>query len=128
MRLILQSTGSAASPSRSTGSIAAKICVAAALIAWLVASGRLQLEPDRVAEVHLPRALGRDAHHHLGGLADLRLGLRLGRARLWSNARMVRLVHDEAVKVESKSPGVADSIGLAPWDLQLGLGLGLRFE
>jgi len=65
---------------------------------------------------------------NFGGVADLRGGLRLGRARLWLNARGLRLVHAETVKVQSTSPGVADSATLNAWDLQLGVGLGFRFE
>jgi hypothetical protein len=65
---------------------------------------------------------------NFGGLADLRGGLRLGRARLWLNARLLRLVFTENVKIQSTSPGVADSAALAAWDLQLGMGLGVRFE
>ena len=65
---------------------------------------------------------------NIGGVADLRGGLRLGRARVWLNARGVRLVHAETVKVQSTSPGVADSAELTAWDVQLGMGLGVRFE
>ncbi len=65
---------------------------------------------------------------NFGGLADLRGGLRFGRARLWLNARGLRLVRAETVKVESTSPGIADSATLTAWDLQVGVGLGYRFE
>lgn len=65
---------------------------------------------------------------NFGGSADVRAGLRLGRFSLWLNARGVRLLHGETVKVQSTSPGVADSVGLSAWDVQLGLGLGFRFE
>lgn len=65
---------------------------------------------------------------NFGGVADLRGGLRLGRFRLWANARMLRFVHAETVKVQSTSPGVADSATLNAWDAQLGVGLGYRFE
>jgi hypothetical protein len=65
---------------------------------------------------------------NLGGLADLRGGLRLGRFGLWLNARGLRLVHPETVKVQSTSPGVADSATLNAWDLQIGVGLGFRYE
>jgi len=65
---------------------------------------------------------------NLGGLADLQGGLRWGRYRLGVDARLLRLVHTETVKVHSTSPGVADSAGLSVWDVQLGLGLGFRFE
>jgi len=71
---------------------------------------------------------GASSTANFGGVADLRGGLRLGRARLWLNARVLRLVHAETVKVQSTSPGVADSAALTPWDLQLGVGLGFRFE
>jgi hypothetical protein len=30
--------------------------------------------------------------------------------------------------VQSTSPGVADAVALNAWDLQLGVGLGVRFE
>jgi len=63
---------------------------------------------------------------NFGGLADLRGGLRLGRFSLWANARGLRLAHAETVKVQSTSPGVADSATLNGWDLQLGVGLGVR--
>jgi hypothetical protein len=69
-----------------------------------------------------------DSTTNFGGVADLRAGLRLGRFRLWSNARLVRLVHAENVKIQSNSPGVADSASLNAWDVQLGVGLGVRFE
>ena len=69
-----------------------------------------------------------DSTTNFGGVADVRGGLRLGRARLWSNARLVRLVHAENVQIQSSSPGVADSAALNAWDLQLGVGLGVRFE
>jgi len=65
---------------------------------------------------------------NFGGLADLRGGLRLGRFSLWANARGLRLVHAETVKVQSSSPGVADRATLNTWDLQVGMGLGVRFE
>jgi hypothetical protein len=47
---------------------------------------------------------------------------------VWLNARGLRLIHGETVKVQSTSPGVADSAALSAWDMQLGLGLGFRFE
>lgn len=62
-----------------------------------------------------------------GGVADLRAGVRLGRFRLWSNARALRLVGTETVKIASTSPGVADSARLDAWDVQLGVGVGTRF-
>jgi hypothetical protein len=65
---------------------------------------------------------------NVGGVADLRAGLRLGRTRLWVNARGLRMVHAETVKVQSTSPGVADSATLSAWDVQLGVGLGVRFD
>jgi hypothetical protein len=65
---------------------------------------------------------------NFGGLADVRAGLRFGRYRLWSNARLLRLFQGETVKVASSSPGIADSSALAAWDVQLGLGFGVRFE
>lgn len=65
---------------------------------------------------------------NFGGVADIRGGFRLGRARLWLNTRLLRLVHSETVKVQSTSPGVADSAILTAWDVQLGVGLGFRFE
>jgi hypothetical protein len=65
---------------------------------------------------------------NFGGLAELRGGLRLGRFSLWANARGVRLAHAESVKVQSSSPGVADNATLNAWDLQIGVGLGVRFE
>jgi hypothetical protein len=40
----------------------------------------------------------------------------------------LRLAHAETVKVQSTSPGVADSATLNGWDLQIGVGLGVRFE
>lgn len=65
---------------------------------------------------------------NFGGVADLRGGFRLGRSRLWLNTRLLRLVHSETVKVQSTSPGVADSATLTAWDVQLGVGFGFRFE
>ena len=65
---------------------------------------------------------------NFGGLADLRGGFRLGRFSLWLNARGLRLVHAETLKVQSSSPGIADSATLNAWDLQIGAGLGVRFE
>jgi hypothetical protein len=65
---------------------------------------------------------------NFGGLADLRGGLRLGRFSLGLSARGVRLVQAETLKVQSTSPGIADSATLNAWDLQIGVGLGVRFE
>jgi hypothetical protein len=65
---------------------------------------------------------------NFGALADLRGGLRFGRFSLWLSGRGLRLAHTETVKVQSTSPGVADSSTLTAWDLQLGVGLGVRFE
>lgn len=65
---------------------------------------------------------------NFGGVADLRGGFCFGRSRLWLNTRLLRLVHSETVKVQSTSPGVADSATLTAWDVQLGVGLGFRFE
>ena len=65
---------------------------------------------------------------NFGGVADLRGGLRLGRFSLWLNARGLRLVRAETVKVQSTSPGIADRAALNAWDVQLGVGLGVRFE
>jgi len=71
---------------------------------------------------------GAESTSNFGGVADLRGGLRLGRVRLWLNARLLRLVHEENVKIQSSSPGVADSAVLSAWDAQLGAGVGVRFE
>lgn len=65
---------------------------------------------------------------NFGGLVDVRGGLRMGRFRLWSNASFVELVHSETVKIQSTSPGVADSAALAAWDFQVGGGLGFHFQ
>jgi hypothetical protein len=65
---------------------------------------------------------------NFGVVAELRGGLRWGRARLWANGRVLRLVQDETVKVQSSSPGIADSVTLSPWDAQLGVGVGFLFE
>jgi hypothetical protein len=65
---------------------------------------------------------------NFGGIAELRGGLHLGRYTVWLNARGLRLLHGETVKIQSTSPGVADSAELGAWDVQLGLGLGFRFE
>jgi len=65
---------------------------------------------------------------NFGGVAELRGGLRLGRFSVWLNARGLRLLHGETVRVTSTSPGVADSTELNAWDVQLGVGLGFRFE
>jgi hypothetical protein len=67
-----------------------------------------------------------DSTANLGGLVDLRGGLQLGRFSLWLNARGLRLAHAETVKVQSTSPGVADSTTLNAWDLHIGAGLGVR--
>ena len=69
-----------------------------------------------------------DSTTNFGGVAELRGGLRFGRARLWLNARVLSLVHADTVKVESTSPGVGDRASLSRWDGQLGAGLGFRFE
>jgi hypothetical protein len=65
---------------------------------------------------------------NFGGFAELRGGLRLGRARLWLDTRLLRLARAETVKIRSTSPGVADSARLSAWDLQIGLGFGLCFD
>ena len=65
---------------------------------------------------------------NLGGLAGLRAGLRVGRFRLGADARLVRLAHAETVMIQTSSPGVGDRAVLSPWDVQLGVGLGFRFE
>jgi hypothetical protein len=69
-----------------------------------------------------------DSAANLGGLADLRGGLRFGGLELWAGARVLGLVRSDSVKVQSSSPGVADSATLSAWDAQLGAGLGIRFE
>ncbi|HEX7598512.1 MAG TPA: hypothetical protein VF518_09875 [Polyangia bacterium] len=69
-----------------------------------------------------------DTTANFGGVADLRGGLRLGRYRLWVNARLLRLVYAENVKIQSSSPGLGNSASLSPWDAQLGAGVGFRFE
>jgi hypothetical protein len=65
---------------------------------------------------------------NFGGIFDLRGGVRLGRARVWLNARALRLAHAESVKVRSTSPGVGDSASFNRWDAQFGAGVGFRFE
>ena len=65
---------------------------------------------------------------NFGGVVDLRAGLRFGRFRLWWNARVLRLVHAETMKVQSITPSVANSVALNAWDAQVGMGLGFRFE
>jgi hypothetical protein len=62
-----------------------------------------------------------------GGLADLRTGLAWGRTRVWANARMVRLAHEEEVSITGEGALPHES-SLRIWDAQLGLGLGMRFE
>jgi hypothetical protein len=69
-----------------------------------------------------------DSAANLGGLVDLRGGLLFGRLQLWAGARVLGLVHSDSVKIQSSSPGVADSATLRAWDAQLGLGMGVRFE
>jgi hypothetical protein len=69
-----------------------------------------------------------DSTTNVGGLAELRGGLRLGRYSVWLNARGLRLAQAETVKVQSTSPGVGDSATLNRWDLQIGTGLGVRLD
>lgn len=65
---------------------------------------------------------------NIGGLVDVRAGLGFGRVYISTNARLLRLLHDETIRIQSTSPGVGDSAVLTAWDLQLGVGLGVRFE
>lgn len=65
---------------------------------------------------------------NIGGLVDVRAGLGFGRVYISTNARVLRLLHDETIRIQSTSPGVGDSAVLTAWDLQLGVGLGVRFE
>lgn len=65
---------------------------------------------------------------NIGGVANVRGGVPLGRLRLSLNVRVLGMAHPETVKVQSASPGVGDSASLSAWDLQLGAGLGFRFE
>lgn len=69
-----------------------------------------------------------DSSANFGAVADLRAGLRYGDWRLWVNARGFRFAHGDTVKIQSSSPGVADSATLSAWDAQLGVGVGVRFE
>lgn len=69
-----------------------------------------------------------DSAGNFGGLAELRGGLRFGQFQLWASARALRLLKADTVKIQSSSPGVADSATLSAWDAQLGMGLGFRFE
>jgi hypothetical protein len=65
---------------------------------------------------------------NLGGLAGAHCGIRLGRFRVSVDARALRLARAETVKVTSSSPGIGDSAGLDAWDLQVGAGVGFRFD
>ncbi len=64
---------------------------------------------------------------NLGALGDLRLGTQSGRFRLWLNARLLRVFHQETITIASDSGGDADTSRLNAWDLQLGIGTGGRF-
>lgn len=65
---------------------------------------------------------------NLGAVADLRGGLALGRVRLFASVRLLGLARSEAVKIQSTSPGIADTARFSRWDAQIGVGLGFRFE
>jgi hypothetical protein len=62
-----------------------------------------------------------------GALADLRAGLQLEKIRIWLGVRLLRLFHDESIAITS-GPGITDTSALNAWDLQVGVGIGTRFE
>jgi hypothetical protein len=65
---------------------------------------------------------------NLGALADLRGGVQLGRFRIWLNARLLRLFHQETITIASSSLDNNDTSRLNAWDAQLGIGMGTRFQ
>lgn len=65
---------------------------------------------------------------NVGAFADVRGGLSLGRVRVFASARVLGLARSEAVKIQSTSPGIADTATFSRWDLQLGGGLGFLFK
>jgi hypothetical protein len=64
---------------------------------------------------------------NLGALADVRAGLQLETIRVWLGVRLLRLFHEESIAIAS-SPGKTDASSLNAWDLQVGVGIGSRFE
>lgn len=65
---------------------------------------------------------------NLGAVVDLRGGVHLGRFRCWLNARLLRLLHAETITISSGDVEADDTSRLAAWDVQLGIGMGVRFE
>lgn len=65
---------------------------------------------------------------NLGAVVDLRGGVHLGRFRCWLNARLLRLLHAETITIASGDSETDDTSRLRAWDLQLGMGVGARFE
>lgn len=65
---------------------------------------------------------------NLGGVGDLRGGVQFGPLRLWLNARLLRLFHQETVTIASDNGQSTATCRLNPWDVQLGIGMGVRFE
>lgn len=65
---------------------------------------------------------------NLGALADVRGGAQLGRFRVWLNARLLRLFHQETITIASSGLEHDDTSRLNAWDTQLGIGMGARFE
>jgi hypothetical protein len=87
------------------------------LVGTLTHAAGLGYEPNRAV-----------TEANVGGFGDLRVGLPLGRLRIWTDVRLLRLLVGETVKIQSGSPNVGDTATLTAWDVQLGAGLGFRFE
>jgi hypothetical protein len=65
---------------------------------------------------------------NLGVVGDVRGGVFLGRLRFWVHTRLLRLFHQERITIASNSTESADSRTLKTWDVQVGIGVGARFE
>jgi hypothetical protein len=61
---------------------------------------------------------------NLGAVGDVRGGVQSGRWRVWMNTRLLGLFHRETIALN----GDGATASLKSWDLQLGVGVGFRFE
>ena len=65
---------------------------------------------------------------NVGLAADGRVGLRLGRCRVWADVRLYRWLAKETVQVDPLPAGPSSTSTLPTWDAHLGLGAGVVFD
>jgi hypothetical protein len=65
---------------------------------------------------------------NVGLVADGRVGLHLGRYRIWAEARLHRWLAKETVRVDPLLAGSSSTSTLPSWDAHLGVGVGVVFD